>query len=380
MRMFIDGTLSKSLSGMNFPAVDIVILNHNGRKYLDECIQSVNASVYPNFKIYLLDNASTEDDVAYVQKTYPFVQLIQNEKNNGYCAAYNLAFKQTQGKYFVCLNNDVTVDCNWLNHMVELAESDSSIAAIQPKLLSYFNHHQFEYAGASGGMIDRFGYPFLRGRIFGSIENDVHQYDSVIEIFWATGASIFIRKSALQKSGLFDETIVHHMDEIDLCWRMRMAGYKILVHPNSIVHHIGGATIQSKSFKKIYWNHRNSIYIMLKNYQLKQVVKYVPMHILLDYLAIAQALLSFNFTMIRGVLAAHVWILMNIILILRKRVEVQTERILGDDFILPFMYKRSIVWQHFFRKINYYNQLPETQTHEYSINQRSTQWTQGVTA
>jgi GT2 family glycosyltransferase len=264
--------------------------------------------------------------------------------------------------------------------MVELAETDSGVAAVQPKLVSYFDHSCFEYAGASGGMIDKYGYPFLRGRLFGSIEQDTRQYDTIIETFWATGASIFIRKDALLKSGVLDETIVHHMDEIDLCWRFRMHGYKVLVQPKSLVHHIGGATIQTKSFKKIYWNHRNSIYIMMKNYELKQVIKYVPVHVLLDYVAIAQALLSANFTLIRGILAAHIWIILHILLIIRKRVVVQSERTHGDDKILPYMYQRSVVWQHFVKKINNYNQLPEIHTYEYNINQRNTQWTQSVTA
>ena len=337
--------------------IDIVILNHNGRKFLDECIQSVQKSTYKNLHLYVVDNASTEDDVKYLQSQYPEVKIIQNPNNNGYCAAYNLAFKACNSKYMVCLNNDVAVASNWIESMVELAESDESIAAIQPKLLSYFDHTMFEYAGASGGKMDIYGFPFLRGRMFDSIETDQQQYDDTSEIFWASGAAMFIRKSALKVSGLLDETIVHHMDEIDLCWRLRMSGFKIYVQPNSVIYHIGGATIQSKSFKKIYWNHRNSLYIMFKNYELRQVLSLTPIHIFLDYVAVAYAICTLNYKMAGGILAAHVWLISNLFLIIRKRNETQSIRMVGDEAVLPFMYKGSVVFEYFFKKNKTYSTL-----------------------
>jgi len=348
------------------PLVDVVILNYNGKEFLDECIGSLMQGTYNNAKVFLLDNASTNDDVAYVKEQYPEVGIIQSPKNNGYCAAYNLAFSQCEGKYIVCLNNDVTVAPDWLEHLVSLAESDDSIAAIQPKLVSYYDPEKFEYAGASGGMMDVFGYPFLRGRIFTEIENDNGQYDDVAEVFWTSGAAMFLRKLALQNSGNLDESIVHHMDEIDLCWRLRMCGYRLLVQPRSVIRHIGGATIQSKSFRKIYWNHRNALYIMLKNYELRHVIAYVSVHILLDYVAMAQAFFTFQWVMVRGVLAAHCWLLFNLPLIFRKRREVQSRRTFNDDAVIPFMYPRSIVFDFFFKKTKKYSQLTHSNIYEYS--------------
>ncbi len=362
------------------PEVDIVILNHNGKRFLDECLTSVLKSTYTKKQVYLLDNASTENDVAYVKENYPEVKIIQNPLNNGYCAAYNIAFNVCPGEYIICLNNDVTVAPNWIEGLVNLAESDQRIGAIQPKLLSYHQPTHFEYAGGSGGMIDVFGYPFLRGRIFTEIEEDQGQYEDIAPIFWTSGAAMFLRKSALEDSGLLDETIVHHMDEIDLCWRLRLAGYSLYVQPKSVIKHIGGATITTASFKKTYWNHRNSIYIMLKNYELLQVIRFVPVHILLDYVVILQSLLKFNFTTVRAILAAHAWILLNIILIFSKRQEVQQKRKVSDKRILPYMYHGSIVYAHFIKGVNQFSQIKNNKQHENKPDTSSLEWATGTTA
>ncbi len=345
---------------MEYPQVDIVILNYNGKKFLESCIPSLFECTYPNKQIYLLDNHSTDDDVSFVQANFPSVKIIRNPENNGYCAAYNLAFNACNGKYIVCLNNDVTVKPDWIEHLVSLAETDAQIAAIQPKIVSYFDETQFEYAGASGGMMDVYGFPFLRGRIFKTIEKDEGQYNDIREIFWTSGAAMFLRRSALDKSGVLDETIVHHMDEIDLCWRLRLQGFRLLVQPASVIKHIGGATIQTNSYKKVYWNHRNSIYIMIKNYGIKNVWTKVPVHILLDYVAVAQSALTLNFTTVRGILAAHLWLLLNLPLILRKRKEVQQKRLLPDQTIMPFLYQGSIVAQYFIGGKKTYSALKQT--------------------
>lgn len=365
---------------MILPIVDIVILNHNGIRFLDECIQSVLQSTYPNKRVYLLDNASTDPDIDYVSQRYPTVHIIRNYLNNGYCAAYNLAFSVCEGDYMICLNNDVTVEAGWIEPMVTLAESDPLIGAVQPKIVSYFNPAFFEYAGACGGQMDIYGYPFLQGRLFSTIEKDEGQYNDITEIFWASGASIFLRRSALQHSGVFDETIVHHMDEIDLCWRLRISGYHSVIQPESTIKHIGGATIQTHSFRKVYWNHRNSIYIMFKNYGFKNMIKRVPVHILLDYVAIVQAIFSLNFVSVRGIIAAHVWLLLNIPLIIRKRKEVQNKRTRDDSSVDNLLYPRSVVWQYFILKHQTCSTLTQYQTREYTTHTQSTQRPYRVTA
>lgn len=363
---------------MFYPQVDIVVLNYNGKKFLDSCFDSLQKSTYPNKRIYLLDNASTDDDVNHTRLHYPDVQIIRNPENNGYCAAYNLAFLVCSGKYIICLNNDVAVKADWIEHLVALAEADETIAALQPKIISYFNEHKFEYAGASGGMMDVYGYPFLRGRLFSTIEEDKEQYDDVTDVFWTSGAAMFLRKSALYKSGLLDETIVHHMDEIDLCWRLRMHGFKLKVQPSSVIRHIGGATIQTHSFKKVYWNHRNSLYIMLKNYGTANMLTKVPVHILLDYVAIAQALFTLNFTTVKGIAAAHIWLLLNIPLIIRKRKTTQKKRLLSDEHIINYLYKGSIVWEYFFSGRKTYQSLKHYIKNENKFNSRSPEWAQSA--
>lgn len=347
------------------PQVDIVILNYNGKKFLESCIPSLLKCTWPNTRIYVLDNASTDDDVYYVQTNFPEVQIISNPLNNGYCAAYNLAFSACSGKYIVCLNNDVTVNPDWIEHLVALAETDENIAALQPKIVSYYDPNMFEYAGASGGMMDVYGFPFLRGRMFKTIEKDEGQYNDIIDIFWASGAAMFLRRSALDTSGFLDETIVHHMDEIDLCWRLRMHGFRVMVQPKSVINHIGGATIQTNSFKKVYWNHRNSIYMMLKNYGFSNLCTKVPVHIILDYVAIVQSLLTLNFTTVRGILSAHAWLLFNIPIILNKRKEVQQKRTVGDTGITPFLFRGSVVFAYFLQGKKTYKSLKITPKNGY---------------
>jgi len=332
------------------PKVDVVVLNYNGKKFLDDCFQSLRKTSYPAMQVYLLDNGSTEDDVAYTREHYPEVEIILNPPNNGFCAAYNKALRQCTGNYFLCLNNDVTVKPDWLTHLVETAEADPRIGALQPKIVSFFDESKFEYAGSSGGMIDIYGYPFLRGRVFDTIEDDHGQYNDVTDVFWTCGAAMFIRREILEEVGLFDEDIVHHMDEIDLNWRIQLQGYTCKVVPQSVILHYGGATIQAESFKKMYWNHRNSIYLMLKNYNCRHAFTKTLVHFLLDYVAVAQSIFSFRFTRAKAIFAAHFWIMRHPGLILQKRKEVQAKRTVNDEEMLKKMYPKSVVIQYFLLK------------------------------
>lgn len=333
------------------PLVDIIVLNYNGKRFLTDCFNSLRESTYQNFKVHLLDNSSTDDDVAWTREHFPWVNIIQNPLNNGYCAAYNLGFSKTDGKYAVCLNNDVKVFPGWLEPMVELAESDPNIGAIQPKILAMNQPDTFEYAGASGGLMDKYGFPFMRGRLFDTLEKDLGQYDDVTSIFWASGASMFVRKSVLEQSGNLDEIIVHHMDEIDLCWRMQLHGYSIKVQPRSVILHVGGATIKSRSFKKTYWNHRNSIYMMLKNYGIGNMISRTTVHCMLDWVAFFQSLLTGQFQVARGIAAAHLWILVNLGMVAAERRKVQATRKVTDDVVDRNVYQGSVVWAYFARGI-----------------------------
>ena len=341
----------------NTPRVCVMVLNYNGQKFLKGCFDSLLACNYPNLELMMVDNKSTENDVEFVAKNYPQVKIVQTGKNAGYSRAYNIAFKNSDAKYFIMLNNDVKVDPHWVEPLVEAAEKDDSIAALQPKILSMIDDGFFEYAGASGGFIDKYGYTFLRGRVFFTVEEDKGQYDDVCELFWTSGAAMFVRASALQKSGDLDEDFVHHMEEVDLCWRINLAGFKLKVIPQSFIYHYEGATIKPQSFKKLYWNYRNNIFMMMKNYSAASLLKYLTVRYVLDAVNIFSLLFQLKISQMYAIIKAHFWILSHFGLILRKRKNVQKQRRISDKQLLKKVYQKSIVFKYFIEKKKTYSEI-----------------------
>jgi len=250
---------------MQKPVVAVVILNYNGKKLLQQFIPSV-IELSAGADIYLADNASTDNSLAYIEKEYPQVKRIALKQNYGFAQGYNEAFKQVQADYFVLVNSDVEVTANWIEPVIELMQKDLSVAACQPKVLSYNEKDTFEYAGSCGGFIDKYGYPFCRGRIFNELEKDNGQYNNTVEIFWATGACMFVRASVYNELGGFDGSYFAHMEEIDLCWRMKNTGHKIMAVPSSVVYHLGGGTLNKISPRKTFLNFRNNLITLTKNY------------------------------------------------------------------------------------------------------------------
>ena len=332
---------------MDFPLVSVLVLNYNGRRFLDDCFNSLREASYPNQEVIMIDNLSTDDSVAYMEEKFPEVKLFQNGINGGFSLAYNNAFKIAKGKYFVVLNNDVKVDKGWLEPMVILCEADEEVGAVQPKLLSMLEPHKFEYAGASGGHLDKYGYAFTRGRLFDLSEEDKGQYDDVADVFWTTGAAMMLRAEALRKSGDMDVDFVHHYEEIDLCYRLNLAGYRLKVVPSSIVYHYGGGIINYESYKKLYWNHRNSVFMMLKNLEGKNLLWFIPSRILLDGMTFAWALSSANFKRMKALFHAWLWLTFHPRMIMKKRREVRKMRKLPDNIIFQRMYRRSVALQYF---------------------------------
>ncbi|MBU2951926.1 glycosyltransferase family 2 protein [Tamlana agarivorans] len=244
--------------------IAVVILNWNGKTLLEQFLPSIIANS-KEAQIYLADNASTDDSVNFVINNFPTVEIIQNNTNGGYAKGYNDALKNIDADIFCLLNSDIEVTKNWLTPIVNSFIQDENTAIIQPKILDYKNKAYFEYAGAAGGFIDKFGYPYCRGRIFESIEKDDAQYDDNINIFWATGACLFIRRSVFKKLNGLDEHFFAHMEEIDLCWRAKNQGYSIKYVGASKVYHVGGATLNTQNPKKTYLNFRNSLFMLTKN-------------------------------------------------------------------------------------------------------------------
>ncbi|MDX1641012.1 MAG: glycosyltransferase family 2 protein [Balneolaceae bacterium] len=242
----------------------LIIVTWNGLEYLQKFLPSVVQSDYPHFEIIIANNASEDSTVTWIEDYYPQCKIVSYDRNYGYAAGNNQAVKYAQGDILVFLNNDVQVDSNWLTHLNKVFQ-DKSVGAAQPKLRSFKEPDYFEYAGAAGGFIDWMGYPFCRGRIIDHLEKDEGQYDEAIDIFWASGAAFAIQKKVFQDTGGFDEDFEFHMEEIDLCWRCLKLGQKIKYSPNSVVYHLGGGSLPHGSPRKVFYNYRNSLVMLLKN-------------------------------------------------------------------------------------------------------------------
>ncbi len=246
--------------------IAVVILNWNGEKLLKQFLPAIIKNTPPDLAdIYIIDNASTDNSVEYVKENFPTIKTIMLDKNYGFAGGYNLGLKQIQAKYYAIINSDIEVTENWLSPLYNMLEHNTNIAMVQPKIKAYNNKEYFEYAGAAGGFLDKNYYPFCRGRIGDYTEKDEGQYDTAIEIFWASGATSLIRSNVFWEIGGFDEHFFAHMEEIDLCWRIKSRGYKIYNEPSSVVYHIGGASLDKSSPKKTFLNFRNNILLIYKN-------------------------------------------------------------------------------------------------------------------
>lgn len=264
--------------------VAIVILNWNGQSLLEKFLPSV-LQYSGDATIYVADNASTDDSVSYVTDNYAEITIIQNSVNGGYAKGYNDALSKLDEDLLVLLNSDVEVSNNWLSPIITEFEKDSSLYAAQPKILDYYRRDYFEYAGAAGGYIDSFGYPFCRGRIFSSIEKDLKQYDDIVDIFWATGACLFVRKDVFWQLGGLDEDFFAHQEEIDLCWRIQAIGGRIKYIGGSSVYHVGGATLEASNPEKTFYNFRNTLLMLLKNVKGVKIFWILLVRLLLDGVA-----------------------------------------------------------------------------------------------
>jgi GT2 family glycosyltransferase len=339
---------------MQQPLVSVVILNWNGRKFLEQFLPSVLVSTYGNKKIIVADNASTDDSVSYLQQHFPSVQIIQNPNNEGFAKGYNTALRQIESDYFVLLNSDVEVTPGWIEPVIALMETDILIAACQPKILSYSNKHQFEYAGASGGWIDNFGYPFSRGRIFDVVEDDNGQYDDVQQCFWASGAALFIKAGIYKELGGLDEYMFAHQEEIDLCWRAQLAGYKVYVQPAAVVYHVGGGTLPHGNSRKVFLNFRNNLIMLAKNLPFVTALWKIPFRICLDALAAWKALFSGDTGYFAMIIKAHIYFIKWLFFDKKQSVFPISKK--GK---LSGWYNGSVIWHYFIKKKNSFSKIVE---------------------
>ena len=326
----------------------IVILTWNGKILLEQFLPSV--MLHSNeATIYVADNASTDDSVGFVKTNFPSIEIIQNSENGGYAKGYNDALQHIDADVLCLLNNDVEVTQNWLTPVMDTFQKELETAIIQPKILDYKRKNYFEYAGAAGGFIDKYGYPYCRGRIFNSIEKDEGQYNDSAEIFWASGACLFIRKNIFEELTGFDESFFAHMEEIDVCWRAKNLGYKIKYIGDSTIYHVGGATLSNTNPKKTYLNFRNSLFMLTKNLPKGQLILIIFIRLCLDGVAGIQFLATGKISHLISILKSHFSFYKHLPKLLKQRKTLQQQK--------KYYTKRSIVWSYFVDNKKTYNRL-----------------------
>ncbi|MDX1672317.1 MAG: glycosyltransferase family 2 protein [Balneolaceae bacterium] len=325
----------------------VIIVSWNALDHLKTFIPSVTETDYPDFEIILADNASSDGSAEWVSRQFPKVRIIRLEKNYGYCGGNNRAAKYADGEILVFLNNDVKVEPDWLHRANETLQRHRGAAVVQPKMLSYEEPHFFEYAGAAGGYLDKHGFPFCKGRIFDHLEKDEGQYDFEQQLMWASGAAMFIRQEIFARFDGFDEDFEFHMEEIDLCWRIWNRGYTVYSSPSSVVYHLGGGSLPMGSPRKTYYNYRNSLRMLWKNYTTSSLFTHLPIRIKLDFIAMVKHLLSGKIGLAAAIVRAYLHFLGGFRTTHRKRQICQQHRTIdhNPDKMLPI----SIVWQYFIR-------------------------------
>lgn len=335
--------------------VSVVILNWNGCEMLRTFLPSVvRHSEGADIEVCVADNGSTDASVDMLRKEFPSVRIILLEQNHGFADGYNLALQQVDAEYVVLLNSDVEVTAHWLEPMVTYLERHPEVAACQPKIRSQRRKEYFEYAGAAGGFIDKYGYPFCRGRIMGVVEKDENQYDTVIPLFWATGAALFIRRSDYLEAGGLDGRFFAHMEEIDLCWRLRSRGRQIVCIPQSVVYHVGGATLKKENPQKTFLNFRNNLVMLYKNLPEEELNKVMRIRTCLDYVAALTFLLKGDVGNARAVMRARKDFKRQCPSFSSSREENLRKNTLNA---IPERLKSSILWQFYARGCKRFSQL-----------------------
>lgn len=337
---------------MKEPLVEIIVLNTNGKAHIFDCLDSLEKTNYKNLKVSVVDQKSTDGSPEKIETEYKWVNLIRNKENNGFVGGNNQILKKSKAKYCIMLNDDTTQDPNWISELVKIAEKDEKIAALQPKVRSLRDKKMFEYAGAGGGHIDRYGYSLCRGRVYFDVEKDNGQYDDLAKIFWCCGVAMMLRMSVLNKIGYLDEDYFIYFEEVDLAWRMNLSGYKQVYVPSSVIYHLGSATMgdlkSGFKFKKIFLLHRNGWITVLKNYSFSSWWKVIPMKIFLELAAFFRFLLIQPMRSL-AILKANLWVVFNLSKILEKHKEIEKLKVVSDKLIMARMINRSIIIGYFIR-------------------------------
>jgi GT2 family glycosyltransferase len=361
------------------PKVAVVVLNWNGVNHLREFLPSVLSSTWPNLDIIVGDNASTDGSVEFIRQEYPQISIVQNDQNYGFTGGYNRVLEHVKADYYILLNSDVEVPSGWIEPVIELMESDPLIAAAAPKIKSYTQQNYFEHAGAAGGFIDSLGFIFCRGRLFYEIEEDKGQYEQSGEVFWASGAAMFIKKHCWEEACGFDEGFFAHMEEIDLCWRLKNGGYKVMYCAQSEVFHLGGGTLNAENPFKTFLNFRNNLLLLKKNLSFWKALYVIPIRIWMDLMAVFRFFNEGKRKDAWAVSRAHQAFFLDLFGIRKislksevlspkskKKLTTTHSLLTTHHSLLPIahslkgMYKGSIVWAFFVKKKKYFSDLADS--------------------
>jgi GT2 family glycosyltransferase/ubiquinone/menaquinone biosynthesis C-methylase UbiE len=344
---------------IQFPRVSIIIPHQAGEKILTDCIRSLADNTdYPNMEVLIVDNGSSDGSVDKACELMPSIRVVRLEENQGYAGGCNRGAEVADGEYLVFLNDDTEVAPRWLQHLVDAVQADPGYGACQPKILSLRDKDSFEYSGAGGGLMDMYGYPFSRGRLMSEVERDEGQYDDPVEIFWASGVAMFVRRDTFQKVHGFDETFFAYMEEIDLSWRIQLLGQRIAYVPQSVVYHIGGFSLDRRVLKRMYLNHRNSLIMLIKNYSARTLWRILPIRIVLEMLIFAGGLIK-NRKRSMAIVQAFSWLMSNMATVRQLRREVQQSRVIEDDVILDRLYNGMAPIWYFLFGIHHVADLPD---------------------
>lgn len=329
------------------PKISIIIPHWNGIDVLSECLDSLKQSTNASIEIIVSDNASSDGSQGWIKSNHPDIILIENDQNYGYAGGCNRGATIAKGDYFLFLNNDTIQDPDWIDPLILRMDSDSTIGAVQPKILNYYKRDLFDYAGGSGGFMDVLGFPFARGRVFLRQEKDLDQYNDSRQIFWASGTAICARKDAFNQAGGFEESFFAHMEEIDLCWKFHLMGKQVYVEPKSVVYHKNAVSLPMQSHRKYYLNHRNSMLMILGNYTLPLSLYFFSIRFILEWVAFLYAFIKLDFNHMTAILRSLAWILVHPHIVIKKRLAISRLRKVKDKQILNKLYQGSLVLSHY---------------------------------
>lgn len=338
--------------------VSVVIPHHNGKEIIFDCINSLIKSTKAPLEIIVVDNASSDGSIEFIKDKFPFVKIVRLNENRGFAGGCNAGIMEACADYILILNNDTIHESGFIEKMLTVIEKNREVAAVQPKILSFYEKEKFDYSGACGGEIDIFGFPFARGRLFESIEYDYGQYDDLHDsIFWASGTCMLARKEVIEKAGYFNETFFAHMEEIDLQWRMHLMGYEIRIVPEAVIYHRSGYTLDKETYLKKYLNHRNSLLTIILNYGFFTIIYLYPIRLFLDFLSLVFSIFSLDIKRFIAIINAHFWIITHPLSITKGRKRVRLIRQVKDRVVMKRMLKFPVSIMYYLLGKKKYSQL-----------------------